>query len=268
MILPVFVLGFSMIFHFVISNVKSYKQRKDIRGVRRVLFVIAHPDDECMFFGPTVVQLSRRGCELHLLCLSAGNYYEHGSTRKNELRRSCEILGIESSYVTVIEHSKLPDNPKVKWRDDIVGNLILKHIMQLDIDTVITFDKSGVSGHSNHASLYTGVSYLCKESLLPEGCRVYTLRTVSALRKYLGVLDVPWSYFFAHIAYTLSHKDSFLPKKAMFAHSSQMLWFRWLYIYFSRYMIINTYSELEITDDDSEEETRTTYTAEEDDKLD
>lgn len=41
---------------------------------KRVLFVIAHPDDESMFFGPTILTLTQRpNCEVHLLCLSNGN---------------------------------------------------------------------------------------------------------------------------------------------------------------------------------------------------
>jgi hypothetical protein len=39
---------------------------------QRVLFVIAHPDDEAMFFVPTVVQLVNSGVQVHLLCLSSG----------------------------------------------------------------------------------------------------------------------------------------------------------------------------------------------------
>lgn len=40
---------------------------------RRVLIVIAHPDDESMFFGPTILSLTRRdNCTVYLLCLSNG----------------------------------------------------------------------------------------------------------------------------------------------------------------------------------------------------
>lgn len=39
----------------------------------RVLVVIAHPDDECMFFGPTITTLvSLVKCRVHVLCLSNG----------------------------------------------------------------------------------------------------------------------------------------------------------------------------------------------------
>lgn len=41
---------------------------------RRVLIVTAHPDDECMFFGPTILTLTQRNepCTVYLLCLSNG----------------------------------------------------------------------------------------------------------------------------------------------------------------------------------------------------
>lgn len=38
----------------------------------RVLLVTAHPDDECMFFTPTLSSLAAAGAELWLLCLSTG----------------------------------------------------------------------------------------------------------------------------------------------------------------------------------------------------
>lgn len=38
----------------------------------RVLLVIAHPDDETMFFTPVIADMQRRGCELFLLCCSTG----------------------------------------------------------------------------------------------------------------------------------------------------------------------------------------------------
>ena len=43
------------------------------RAVVQVLLVIAHPDDECMFFGPTLVALSKQqSVSMHLLCFTTG----------------------------------------------------------------------------------------------------------------------------------------------------------------------------------------------------
>lgn len=40
---------------------------------KRVLIVTAHPDDETMFFGPTILSLTKRSdCDVYLLCLSNG----------------------------------------------------------------------------------------------------------------------------------------------------------------------------------------------------
>lgn len=47
---------------------------REIRNSKRVLFIIAHPDDECMFFGPTIQYYTRKkNCVVYLMCLSTGN---------------------------------------------------------------------------------------------------------------------------------------------------------------------------------------------------
>lgn len=43
-----------------------------IKGAKRALFVTAHPDDECMFFGPTIVHFVQQGIDVHLLCITEG----------------------------------------------------------------------------------------------------------------------------------------------------------------------------------------------------
>jgi len=60
------------------------------------LLVIAHPDDECMFFTPTVLGLARQGITAHVLCLSTGNFDGLGATRARELRASCVELGVDA----------------------------------------------------------------------------------------------------------------------------------------------------------------------------
>lgn len=45
---------------------------RDIKNSERVLIVIAHPDDECMFFGPTIQNFVKKKCVLYLMCMSTG----------------------------------------------------------------------------------------------------------------------------------------------------------------------------------------------------
>ena len=43
-------------------------------GERGVLLVTAHPDDEAMFFVPTILALQARSVRVHVLCLSTGEF--------------------------------------------------------------------------------------------------------------------------------------------------------------------------------------------------
>jgi hypothetical protein len=45
-----------------------------------ILFIVAHPDDEAMFFTPAIRELSRHNI-IHILCLSTGNYDGEGAQR-------------------------------------------------------------------------------------------------------------------------------------------------------------------------------------------
>ncbi|KAB1265056.1 N-acetylglucosaminyl-phosphatidylinositol de-N-acetylase [Camelus dromedarius] len=106
---------------------------------------------------------------------------------------------------------------------------------------VVTFDAGGVSGHRNHAALYAAVRALHAEGRLPKGCSVLTLQSVSLLRKYLSLLDLPCCLLRApHVLFVLSRGEVAQAQRAMSRHRSQLLWFRRLYVLFSRYMRINS----------------------------
>lgn len=98
-----------------------------------------------------------------------GTNYGMGKIRKNELYKSCKILGIDESSILIHNHTLLPDSQKTKWPVELVANLILKKVETYNIDTLITFDKHGVSSHINHCSIYYAVAYLCIEKQLPAG---------------------------------------------------------------------------------------------------
>lgn len=73
---------------------------------KRICLLIAHPDDEAMFFAPTVLALTRpeTGNHVKILCLSSGNADGLGETRKKELVKSGMLLGLRNEDdVFVIE---------------------------------------------------------------------------------------------------------------------------------------------------------------------
>ncbi|XP_039703393.1 N-acetylglucosaminyl-phosphatidylinositol de-N-acetylase isoform X1 [Pteropus medius] len=175
------------------ERMKSQEQADLLGGGSHTLLVIAHPDDEAMFFAPTVLGLARLRHRVFLLCFSAGNYYNQGEIRKRELLQSCDVLGIPPSSVMIIDNRDFPDDPRVQWNTEHVASILLQHIEVNSINLVVTFDAGGVSGHSNHVALYAAVRTLHSEGKLPKGFPVLTLQSVSVLRKYLSLLDLPFS---------------------------------------------------------------------------
>ena len=55
----------------------------------RILLVTAHPDDECMFFSPTLSSLADAGAELWLLCLSTGARMAQGFRPSTLIQNVC-----------------------------------------------------------------------------------------------------------------------------------------------------------------------------------
>ena len=46
-------------FHLLAHYFKPYARLKMLKDAKRVLIVTSHPDDETMFFGPTILSLCR-----------------------------------------------------------------------------------------------------------------------------------------------------------------------------------------------------------------
>ncbi|XP_041882527.1 N-acetylglucosaminyl-phosphatidylinositol de-N-acetylase, partial [Corvus kubaryi] len=83
--------------------------------------------------------------------------------------------------------------------------------------------------------------YLHSEGKLPEGCRVLLLESVNLFRKYISFLDVLISCLLPRDAlFILTEEETEQAKRAMRCHRSQLLWFRQLYLLFSRYLVVNS----------------------------
>ncbi|KAK3527224.1 hypothetical protein QTP86_014648, partial [Hemibagrus guttatus] len=117
-------------------------------------------------------------------------------------------------------YRELQDDPKTEWSIALTAPLILKHITTYSInlaikalikspstgdlhkqttanklaERVLTFDEGGVSGHVNHIAIYKALSHLAFAGRLPEDCQVLSLHTISILRKYLSILELPISW--------------------------------------------------------------------------
>lgn len=276
-----------------------------LRG-KRVVLLIAHPDDEAMFFAPTLLALGRRELrnELSILCVSTGDAARQGPVRRRELLHSALQLGLrDARRVTVLDDARFPDSMAAQWDPAALAAVLAERLAPGDaaagggtgaagadadaasgspapVDVVLTFDSAGVSGHPNHIALYHGARAFVRALARQRGAdggpgpvALYALRSTGVLRKYSGVLDYPLTVlgcmmggqggeagregergrgrgrgdgFPARLLAVSGPEGVRRAQLAMStAHKSQMRWFRWGWIWLSRYMIVNDLERVE-----------------------
>ena len=234
-----------------------------------ITLVISHPDDEVMFFGPTLGLLTIPDLNntVSIVSFSSGNAQGLGELRKKELILSALNYKIPPNRVHIIdEESKFPDSMTVHWDQTEIA-AVLDKILTAE-QAVITFDEQGVSGHTNHISVSKGVAKWAEEH---QQSQVWNLRSVPLARKYLMLFDAFISYYvepglialhkhlygrLEEMGYEwylpepvdrprqitiVSRQEQYSQAKTIMveAHKSQMQWYRHGWILFSRYMIVN-----------------------------
>ncbi|RWS31442.1 N-acetylglucosaminyl-phosphatidylinositol de-N-acetylase-like protein, partial [Leptotrombidium deliense] len=221
------------------------KRSDKLRG--RILLVISHPDDECMFFGPAILKLLANH-EVFVLCFSVGDAYGLGNVREKELLSALQYLGVNIANVSIINDSRFKDGMDEKWNINSVSNIIEQLVIAKQIGTIVTFDKKGITNHANHISVYEGARNLRST----EKVDLFVLDSVNVFRKFLSILEIPLLFMdFSRVnkekkVFVLTFSEYQRLLTALRKHSSQMVWFRILYSYFSRYMFINTLSRVNI----------------------
>lgn len=105
---------------------------------RRIGLVIAHPDDESMFFVPTLSHLREEGSHaVHILCLSTGNADGLGTTRTAELRAAASLLGVPPARLRIVDdQTNLADGMRSRWSVKVARGHIERFVDDHRIDTV------------------------------------------------------------------------------------------------------------------------------------
>ncbi|XP_065656202.1 N-acetylglucosaminyl-phosphatidylinositol de-N-acetylase [Hydra vulgaris] len=209
------------------KNAKKFFDQK-----KNYALVIAHPDDEVMFFSPTILSLCQH-VNLFIVCVTKGNYYGLGKIRKAELYESCYYLGIPINRVLFLKDRKFFDHPTLKWDTVLLSEKLQLLLQTLQINSVLTFGPNGVSGHLNHIDLHAAVCSLNSYQIL-------YLKDVNIFRKYTSCLDIVYTYFSQPSSNLLFINENM--SKTFWSlrkHKSQFVWFRLLYIIFSRYVLVN-----------------------------
>lgn len=219
------------------------------------LLIIAHPDDESMFFSPFLLACIHSFDSVYILCLSTGNYGGLGNVRKLELFESVTSLGVSRSHVEIIDHECLQDGMNNIWSPELIGKFIADYARASKANVLVTFDGYGVSGHPNHIACYKGALAAVRtlnsnKNSLASHIRMLTLTSVNMFRKFIGIFDIiPSAMSSSSIALNI---NIFRVIHAMSLHKSQFVWFRKLFVFFSRYSFLNSFEEINSTKFDQE----------------
>ena len=134
------------------------------RPARRLLAVLAHPDDESLGIGGTLAKYAAEGVETFLLTATrgdAGRYRGHRAgepqhpgpsalavMREHELRQAAAVLGIRDVSLLHYRDQQLDRaDPREAVSD------IAMHLRNIRPDVVITFGPDGAYGHPDHVAI-------------------------------------------------------------------------------------------------------------------
>ncbi len=135
---------------------------------RKILAVLAHPDDESFGMGGTLALYAQKGYEVHLVCATLGeagtvddeylqNYDSIPALREAELRCAVQSLGLSGLHLLGYRDLGMPDTPENEHPDalvnhsiDEVAGKVVHYIREIKPDVVLTFDPIGGYRHPDH----------------------------------------------------------------------------------------------------------------------
>ncbi|TAK68605.1 MAG: N-acetyl-1-D-myo-inositol-2-amino-2-deoxy-alpha-D-glucopyranoside deacetylase [Actinomycetota bacterium] len=153
---------------------------------RRILFVHAHPDDECIGSGVTMARYVSEGAHVALVTctlgeegevlvpelahLASSQRDELGPHRAGELAASMAILGITDWQLlgapgryrdSGMMGTASNDHPDSFWRSDILAAAsdLVEVLRSLRPQVVVTYDDYGAYGHPDHIQAHRVTTY-------------------------------------------------------------------------------------------------------------
>jgi LmbE family N-acetylglucosaminyl deacetylase len=125
----------------------------------KLMCVVAHPDDECFAFGGALALYAERGVETYVVCLTDGQAASNrgeaatgealGAIRREEFRRSCEVLGVTRQELMDFQDGQLEF---VEF--PVAAGRLVERMRRFRPDVVMTFGGDG--GQNIHADHMMG----------------------------------------------------------------------------------------------------------------
>jgi LmbE family N-acetylglucosaminyl deacetylase len=122
---------------------------------RRLLAVLAHPDDESFLMGGTLARYAAEGVDIRVVTATRGEAgrgdrdpEQNGRRRERELRAAIAVLGVRS-----LEILGYPDGGLARLPRSVLVRRVMDTILAWAPDVVLTFGPDGISGHADHLAI-------------------------------------------------------------------------------------------------------------------
>ncbi|EZG43112.1 N-acetylglucosaminyl-phosphatidylinositol de-N-acetylase [Gregarina niphandrodes] len=215
-----------------------------IDGHDRICLVMAHPDDETMFFTPTLLTLRELLVDfekqVHIVCFTNGNNQGLGKLREEELNKCLSTLyGISgNTQVVIYDRPEFRDGTKYMWDVSLMTKLLTDYCRERKIDWLFTFDRDGVSHHSNHKACWRTCADVLDRGGLVKIKGAFQLTSLPLIVKYTGIVGTVLWILCRQLLGTREHiflvRPCYLQMfKGMHCHKSQLTWYRVLFVLFS-----------------------------------
>jgi len=135
---------------------------------KKILAVLAHPDDETFGLGGTIALYAQKGYDVYYVCATRGEvgaadpefmegYEEVAEMRTAELMRAANVLGLKDVFFLGYRDSGMPNtkenehpNAQINHPVEEVAGKVVKYIREIKPDIVLTFDPIGGYKHPDH----------------------------------------------------------------------------------------------------------------------
>ena len=227
------VLTFIILFLLTMIWIKLFKKttvENFFMDQQNVALITAHPDDESVFFSPTILELQKKGVIFFLITVTYGDYDGLGVDRIEELFNSCNELGLNPQRIIFLNNKNYFEHPSKRWKNiSALANNLKNVLNKLKIETVFTFGPFGCSGHPNHIDTHIAVRSLKKYR------RFFLTDAISYRYQFAFFEILSASFSTSKNNIQIFSWNIFKTLKSMLYYRSQFK-FYWI---FSRYVIVN-----------------------------
>jgi len=152
--------------------------------MNRAIGIFAHPDDEAIIIGGTLIRLAEAGWETHLICATKGeastaydrDYVKKedlGPVRERELLQAAEIMGVKEVHFLGYIDATLADQDEEEAVEKLAA-----HLNALQPELIFTFEVNGISHHPDHKTIHRWMMKVLHEDKLTYEPQAVYLATV------------------------------------------------------------------------------------------